>query len=215
MGEKRLWRETWQMIRVHVICEGQTEEMFVTELLAGQFQSKGVYLMPSLIGKPGHKGGNVRFDRLRIDVRNRLLGDKTACCTTFFDFYGLPADFPGKTAALGLPSIEEKAQCVRMAMTKELELFLNPSEGIRRFIPYVQMYEFESLLFSSPDSLAHGISCPNRPCISKRFAIYSTRQSRSTIIRQQRRVSGLKRLLQVMKNPYMERLQHWRLVLML
>src|SRR3990172_5156958 len=166
MGEKRLWRETWQMIRVHVICEGQTEEMFVKELLAGQFQSKGVYLTPSLIGKPGHKGGNVRFDRLRIDVRNLLLHDKTAYCTTFVDFYGLPADFPGKTEALKFFSIEEKAQCVRMAMTKELEPFLNSTDGMRRFIPYVQMYEFESLLFSSPDSLANGIS---RPGLSVHF----------------------------------------------
>ena len=84
------------MIRVHVICEGQTEEMFVNEILAAEFYPKGIYLVPALIGKPGHKGGNLKYGRLLSDVRARLLGDATAYCTTFFDFYGLPEDFPGK-----------------------------------------------------------------------------------------------------------------------
>jgi hypothetical protein len=88
------------MIRVHIICEGQTEEMFVNEVLAESFAVQGVYLIPSLIGKPGHKGGNFRFERLLTDVRVRLLGDAGAYCTTFFDFYGLPANFPGKNEAM-------------------------------------------------------------------------------------------------------------------
>ena len=31
------------MTRVHVICEGQTEETFIKELLAKQFESKETY----------------------------------------------------------------------------------------------------------------------------------------------------------------------------
>ena len=90
------------MIRVHIICEGQTEEMFVKEILSEFFASRDIYLIPTLIGKPGPKGGYFKFDRLSTDVRARLLGDKTSYCTTFFDFYGLPKDFPGKQEALGL-----------------------------------------------------------------------------------------------------------------
>lgn len=74
------------MIRVHVICEGQTEEMFVNELLAPSVASKQVLLVPSLIGKPGHKGGNVTIDRVLRDVRLRLLGDPTAYCTLLIDY---------------------------------------------------------------------------------------------------------------------------------
>lgn len=96
------------MIRVHVICEGQTEEMFINEVLADAFQHKGIYLMPALIGKPGHKGGNFRFERLLTDVEKRLLGDRQAYCTTFFDFYGLPEEFPGKTNAAGKNTMDEK-----------------------------------------------------------------------------------------------------------
>lgn len=147
------------MIRVHIICEGQTEEMFVNEVLAESFAVQGVYLIPSLIGKPGHKGGNFRFERLLTDVRVRLLGDAGAYCTTFFDFYGLPADFPGKNEAMQYTLNADKAHCITQAMTARLQAALG-TDAMRRFIPYVQMYEFEGLLFSDTSGLAQGINQP-------------------------------------------------------
>ncbi|MBA4446849.1 DUF4276 family protein [Cylindrospermopsis raciborskii] len=59
------------MIRVHIICEGQTEEDFIKEVLRPHFSQKGIAVYPSLIGKPGHKGGNFKIERLLNDVRNR------------------------------------------------------------------------------------------------------------------------------------------------
>lgn len=147
------------MIRVHVICEGQTEEMFVNEVLAETFRLKDIYLIPALIGKPGHKGGNVCFERLLTDVENRLLGDRDAWCTTFFDFYGLREHFPGKLEANTKGSMDEKAECLLLAMTNQLQEKLGQN-AMRRFIPYIQMYEFEGLLFSNPENLATGISQP-------------------------------------------------------
>ncbi len=143
-------------LRIHVICEGQTEEMFVNEVLAPHFDRLKISLHPSLIGKPGHKGGNVKFERLFTDIRNRLLSDKTAYCTTFFDFYGLHEDFPGKRNAADLAETSSKAQLVAAEMHSALTHKLGV-EVMRRFIPYIQMYEFEALLFSSPQNLAAGI----------------------------------------------------------
>ncbi|WP_248748604.1 DUF4276 family protein [Pseudomonas sp. MWU15-20650] len=153
------------MIRVHVICEGQTEEMFINEVLAQAFYHLDIYLMPALIGKPGHKGGNFRFERLLTDVEKRLLGDRQAYCTTFFDFYGLPEEFPGKAHAAVKNSMDEKADCLLQAMVERLANELG-DEAMRRFIPYVQMYEFEGLLFSCPRRLASGI---NQPALEERF----------------------------------------------
>lgn len=147
------------MIRVHVICEGQTEEVFVKQVLAETFQPRGIYLVPALIGKPGHKGGNFRFERLLTDVKNRLLGDRQAYCTTFFDFYGLPERFPGKLEASAKDAMDEKADCLLAAMTDRLREKLG-HDAMLRFIPYIQMYEFEGLLFSNPDGLATGIDQP-------------------------------------------------------
>ncbi|NUN14483.1 MAG: DUF4276 family protein [Myxococcales bacterium] len=145
------------MIRVHVICEGQTEEMFVNQILAEPFRHQGIFLIPALIGKPGHKGGNVKFERLLADVRRRLLDDKKSYCTTFFDFYALPESFPGKEEAKSKGSIEEKSNCLLGALTDGLKEKLG-DDPLRRFVPYVQMYEFEGILFSSPKGLAQGIN---------------------------------------------------------
>ena len=141
------------MVRVHVICEGQTEEMFVNEVMGDYFLKRGVYLYPALLGKPGHKGGNVQFQRVLRDIELRLLVDKSAYCTTFIDFYGLPANFPGKAAALSLNKLSDKSQAIHQQFIQQLELKLG-ADAMRRFVPHVQFYEFEGLLFSNPEALA-------------------------------------------------------------
>lgn len=147
------------MIRIYVICEGQTEEMFINEVVADEFILKNIHFIPALIGKPGHKGGNFKFDRLLTDVRALLLNDKTAYCTTFFDFYGLPENFPGKQEAKKEIGIGGKADRVLLSLVEELKKKLG-EKPLRRFIPYVQMYEFEGLLFSDPAKMARGITQP-------------------------------------------------------
>lgn len=144
------------MTIVHIICEGQTEEEFVKSILVAPFAAKGIYLMPGLIGRPGHKGGNFKFDRLYPDIKRRLLADKNCYCTTFFDFYGLPESFPGKRLVDPQSSIESKAGVIETELTTQLTEKIG-SDAMRRFIPYVQMYEFEALLFSSPERMALGM----------------------------------------------------------
>ncbi|NUM36412.1 MAG: DUF4276 family protein [Candidatus Brocadiae bacterium] len=145
------------MMRVHVICEGLTEEIFVNEVLSDFFNPKGIYLYPSLVGKPGHKGCNLKLERLLTDLRGRLLSDQNAYCTTFFDFYGLAPDFPGKVEAIEKASSTEKSACVLNAFSNVLRIKLGETP-LHRFIPYVQMYEFEGLLFSDPIAFAQGIN---------------------------------------------------------
>lgn len=57
------------MIRVHVICEGQTEEEFIKEVLSLTFNPLNIFLTPCLIGKPGHKGGNFKYERVLFDIK--------------------------------------------------------------------------------------------------------------------------------------------------
>jgi len=147
------------MIRVHVICEGHTEEMFVNQLLVTPFSLKGIWLLPAKIGRPGHKGGNVSYQRLLVDIKQRLLGDSSCYCTTFLDYYGLPTDFPGKTdVGISLDS-KEKFRLVVESLFGQVTKALGEEAG-RRFIPYIQMYEFEALLFSNPQVLADTLQQP-------------------------------------------------------
>lgn len=148
------------MTRVHVICEGPTEEMFIKEVVTTDPALQHVHLLPALVGKPGHKGGNLRFERLLIDLRRRLLGDTSAHCTTFFDFYGLPGDFPGKQEAVPCASAADRANTLICHMEKRIREQVG-EEPMRRFIPYVQMHEFEGLLFSSPKGLAQAVNQPD------------------------------------------------------
>ncbi|MCU4430445.1 DUF4276 family protein [Acinetobacter baumannii] len=143
------------MVRVHIICEGQTEETFINEVLMPEFSKKGIYLYPALIGRPGHKGGNVKYSRMKIDIENRL-NDKEAYCTTFFDFYGLDSNFPGKEIALGYSSLSSKKQILEDQFLQKLIQDIGENH-LKRFIPYVQMYEFEGLLFSDSEAIASNL----------------------------------------------------------
>lgn len=144
------------MVRVHIICEGQTEETFIKEVLQPIFSHNEIYLLPALIGRPGHKGGAVNYQRMLRDIRNRL-GDSNAYCTTFFDFYGLDQDFPGKQQALNQTCLENKKSILEQRFKEKIINDLG-QEITRKFFPYVQMYEFESLLFSSPKAVADNLN---------------------------------------------------------
>jgi hypothetical protein len=148
------------MIRVHVICEGQTEEMFVNEMLLPIFQPKGIVLVPALLGKPGHKGGNVNIERVAKDVRLRLLRDTTAYCTLLIDFYGISTKFPGYQEASRTNQHVTKSQILISEMVKAIEAEVG-QDAMHRFIPYIQMYEFEALLFSEPFAFASAIGRPD------------------------------------------------------
>ena len=57
-------------VDIYIVVEGQTEQTFVRDVLAPHMAHKGIYLHPALIGKPGHKGGDIRFDRRKSDQIN-------------------------------------------------------------------------------------------------------------------------------------------------
>ncbi|MEI6285459.1 MAG: DUF4276 family protein [Bacillota bacterium] len=146
------------MLRVHVICEGQTEEMFVNELLLQPLMVRNVCLLPSKIGRPGHKGGNIKYDRLLLDIKRRLWNDVNCYCTTLMDYYGLDSDFPGKAEAVLKNGLFEKYLAITKAL--EAQVLRDVGEAGCRFIPYIQMHEFEGLLFSQPDMLAKSLQQP-------------------------------------------------------
>ena len=106
-----------------------------------------------MIGTSGKKGGAVTLKRIRENVRDCLLQDRNSYCTTLVDFYGIDGDFPGKKEVAGKSSLSDKQGVVCDTFSDALAQMLD--EGpMRRFIPYVQMHEFEGLLFSDPDQLA-------------------------------------------------------------
>lgn len=120
------------MVRLAISVEGPTEERFVKMVLVPHLQASEIYAVPLTLGRGG---GDVSFSRIRKDLNK--LANSFDRVTTLYDFYG----FRGKAVGEDKASLEQKIlDCVAPA--------LQP-----RIIPYVQMYEFEGLLFSSPESI--------------------------------------------------------------
>lgn len=145
------------MSDVYVIVEGHTEQTFVRDILAPELGHKGIYLYPALIGKPGHKGGDIRFERTQKDILMFLQQRQDAYISTMFDYFRIEPDRPGKQESQKKTSALDKASVIESAtLSKAVQLF--PDHDVnRRFIPYIEMYEFEALLFSDASILAEKI----------------------------------------------------------
>lgn len=127
-----------------IICEGPTEQSFCNDILKPLFQQKEIYLSAPLIKKSN--GGIVKWETLRSQIENHLNENGKTIVTTFIDYYGL-------TSKHKFPSWEEAEKVgdknVRIDM---LESGMKNSihEAVRfRFIPFIQLHEYESLLFSN------------------------------------------------------------------
>lgn len=84
------------MTRVCVVCEGPTEETFVRDVLAPHFAPQGLYLEGQGINtSPGHRGGALKYERVKLHLRNTLRQSSGPVVTTMFDLYALDKGFPG------------------------------------------------------------------------------------------------------------------------
>lgn len=133
---------------LHILCEGQTEERFVKEVLAPYFQQYNIYPKPILLvtsKKSDAKGGMLSYDQAKRDLAILMKGHKDNnyehhLFTTMFDYYALPEDFPGFKKALSIPGgVRKCISCIESEFRDDI--------GSNAFIPYIQLHEFEALLF--------------------------------------------------------------------
>jgi len=148
------------MNRVVAVVEGQTERTFVRDVLAPVLGTQGVCMTARLVGKPGHKGGVGEYERARRDFVALLKQERGTVITSMFDFYGMPLSWPGRSAANRMRH-ERKASTVEEAIVRDIAKTLGGGFDARRLIPYIQMHEFEALLFSQPAALSHVMRKPD------------------------------------------------------
>ncbi len=143
------------MIRLHVTAEGPTEERFVYRLLRPHLSIYKVFadarcVLTSRDNRTNqeHRGGSPAYLTARKDIKAWIAGDNNSDCrfTTMFDLYALPNDFPGKVEANRQSDPYDKVRIIEEAFSEDI--------GDRRFIPYIQLHEFEALIFSEPVKLA-------------------------------------------------------------
>lgn len=147
---------------VIVLSEGPTEMLFVKQVLAPYLAQQGVYLTPVILEKPGEKGGDVKFARVRNDIGKHLKQRRNTWITLFVDYYGIDSDWPGYTESKKQTEHTRKAQIMNQATSEEVDKLFSDLDATRRFIPYVSMYEIEALYFSDPPALAEKSGAPQK-----------------------------------------------------
>ena len=108
--------------------------------------------------------------------------------TTMIDLYKLPGDFPGYAECSGHEDARKRVE--------EMERFLSKDVPDRRFVPHLQLHEFEALILTDAPNLAKYY--PNRkdelgklarrrpgeserPCLSTRRRSSGSRRSRTLV----------------------------------
>jgi len=133
------------MRRLILVVEGQTEEAFVNQLLAPALAEHALYATATRIttSRNAHhvyKGGFVNFAHVERDISLLLKSDSRRYVGTMVDLYRLPNTVPGYATA------SEKPDPYAKISTLEAEWFNH--FGSSRFVPLIQLHEFEALLFS-------------------------------------------------------------------
>jgi hypothetical protein len=162
VGEKCPGGETRTLTRINVVVEGQTEETFIRDVLAPEFGARGIGLYARAImtgRKKGrvHRGGWDKFEKLQRDLILWMKEDANpdAWFTTMIDLYRLPRNFPGYTECHAKPTPPERAECLHQQLRADITDQLGNGQVAQRFVPYIQLHEFEALLFSEPSAFLH------------------------------------------------------------
>ena len=135
------------MTELVVVGEGQTEESFIKRVIAPTLAEQAVYVTARLLRTSRRaRGGALTADRVLFHMPRILKERDDVYVSTFFDLYGLASGFPGVSGAKGVSDPIERAGAIEAAFGAVVV----EAAGCRpeRFLPHVQPYEFESLLFA-------------------------------------------------------------------
>jgi Domain of unknown function (DUF4276) len=139
------------MVRLYLFAEGQTEQTFADTLIKPQLAQYGVFMHnPILIAharRKGqvHRGGGRKYVPMKNDIIRFLKQEKApdVFFTTMIDLYAIHPDFPGLAES-------ESMRQDPLQRVEFLEQRFAEDIGDHRFIPYIQLHEYEAYLFSDP-----------------------------------------------------------------
>lgn len=134
------------MKRLVVIAEGATEESFVNNILIPYFNSLGIYNSIQCFKTKHSNGGLSKYSYIKQDIIQTIY-EADVTVTTLIDFYRLPSDFPGFNQCDVMLSHTRQVEAIEHQMKEDVER--TQDRRFDNFIPYIQLHEFEALIFSS------------------------------------------------------------------
>ncbi len=142
---------------LNIIAEGSTEETFVNDVMVNHFAALNIFVSVRKITtgwdkhneKPA-KGGLRQYSKFRDDVQRWIVSDNKRLdtwYTSFVDLYAFPKgeDSPYSAEIQSIHDPYNKVAALENAIKQDIN---HP-----RFIPYIQLHEFEAFLLVNPDSL--------------------------------------------------------------
>ena len=140
------------MRRLVIVCEGPTEQEFCNNVLAPELLKKQIYVETPTVKRS--KGGIVPWHTLKAQLMHHL-HEGDAYVTMLVDYYGIKEhfEFPGWQEAMAVNDKVER-MCILFARMQE-DI---PEEMRNRFVPYIQLHEFEGLLFSNMEAFYRNFS---------------------------------------------------------
>lgn len=130
------------MKRLIIICEGPTEQAFCNDILRDHFLPKGILLDAPTIKHSN--GGIVAWETLKKQIITHL-NEGNCIVSLFVDYYRIrdSYNFPGWMNSKSITDIYDRMRYLFEQMSLDIEINLRS-----KFIPYIQLHEFEGLLFS-------------------------------------------------------------------
>jgi hypothetical protein len=138
------------MIYWYFIVEGRTEEEFVKEILKPFLETKQIFVqgVEQVITGRTHigkycKGGGNNYEYYKNHLLKRMKQFKKRddlYFTTMLDLYALPKTFPNYETYIDEKDKYKKVDALEKAFKNDIKQ--------NNFIPYIQLHEFETLLFS-------------------------------------------------------------------
>lgn len=137
-------------LRLYITVEGQAEKAFADQALTPHLANFNIEVKPRVVltnRKLGKRGGILDFSKIQGDLARLMRQDKQpeARFTTMLDLYALPSEFPGWEDARRKPTAIDRVSALEQALHSEF--------GDPRFQPYIQLHEFEALLYCDLNQL--------------------------------------------------------------
>jgi hypothetical protein len=138
------------MKQLIVFCEGPTEQGFCAQVLRPYLfpQHDGTIHTLAVGSKNDHHVyGISEYPRLKKFITNMLnrYPTRSVRFTTLIDLYALPPEFPGKAENTRNPNDPSPyVLALETAFGRDIDDY--------RFIPHLQLHEYESMLFTDPEA---------------------------------------------------------------
>lgn len=140
-------------MEIIILVEGHTEKRFCDGVLKPYLEVKKFFLKAVLIDTkstptgPNQKGGITNYEKqVRLELKRHLNNNNPnlGLISTMFDLYRLPKDFPMYEKSRNTRDPYERVRFLEESLKSSLE---NDGMNINKFIPYLQLHEFEAFMF--------------------------------------------------------------------